>query len=297
MSGGLPSVYRVSVPPAIIFAADAEKSPNCAGFYQRPVFRISLTNGSPRCLILDMNRLSHFILGGQVLILLLFGAAPGCRTESVKSTDFAAVRRDMVQHQIADRGISDQRVLDAFARVERHRFVDSSLWPEAYNDYPLPIGEGQTISQPYIVALMTDLIRPKKSDKVLEIGTGSGYQAAILAELVKEVYTIEIVESLGRKAEYLLKSLGYANVFVRIGDGYKGWPEKTPFDAIVITCAPAEIPQPLIDQLADGGRMVVPVGTYYQELILVEKTGGRIQKSKIAPVRFVPMTGETQKRK
>ena len=229
--------------------------------------------------------------------MLLFCGTSGCRPESTTSTDYAAARRDMVRHQIADRGISDQRLLDAFERVERHRFVDSSLWSEAYNDYPLPIGEGQTISQPYIVALMTELIRPKKGDKVLEIGTGSGYQAAVLAVLVKEVYSIEIVESLGRKAEDRLKSLGYANVFVRIGDGYKGWPEKAPFDAIVITCAPDEIPQPLIDQLAEGGRMVVPVGTFYQELTLLEKTGGRIQESKIAPVRFVPMTGESQKKK
>jgi len=219
----------------------------------------------------------------------------GCR-ESSDNAEFAIARRHMVRDQIKARGIRDSRVLKAFERVERHRFVDSSRWPEAYNDYPLPIGRGQTISQPYIVALMTDLAGIEPTDTVLEIGTGSGYQAAILGELADQVYSIEIIEPLGKSAETRLKELGYENINVRIGDGYRGWPEAAPFDAIIITCAPPEIPQPLIDQLADGGRMVVPVGTYYQELILAKKKDGRIEKSRIAPVQFVPMTGESQKR-
>ncbi len=221
----------------------------------------------------------------------------GCRKSSTDAVDFAAARHNMVVDQIKARGISDPRVLQAFDRVERHRFVDSSRWPEAYNDYPLPIGKGQTISQPYIVALMTDLADIKPTDTVLEIGTGSGYQAAILGELADQVYSIEIIESLGMTAGERLRSLGYENIHVRIGDGYRGWPDAAPFDAIIITCAPPEIPQPLIDQLAGGGRMVVPVGTHYQELILVKKKDGRIEKSRIAPVQFVPMTGESQKRK
>jgi len=203
----------------------------------------------------------------------------------------------MVRYQIKARGISDPRVLKAFEKVERHEFVDDDYRSQAYNDHPLPIGEGQTISQPYMVALMTDLADADSTDRVLEIGTGSGYQAAILAELVDSVYTIEIIESLGLRARGLLDSLGYDNIRFRIGDGYRGWPQAAPFDAIIVTAAPPEIPQPLLDQLIEGGRMVVPVGTYYQELVLVEKHDGRIEKSRIAPVRFVPMTGESRKRK
>lgn len=201
----------------------------------------------------------------------------------------------MVRSQLETRGIADKRVLLAFEKVERHLFVDSSLRAEAYNDYPLPIGEGQTISQPYIVALMTELLGLRQNDRVLEIGTGSGYQAAILAELVDTVYTIEIVEPLGRTAEKRLRELGYKNVHVRIGDGYRGWPEAAPFDGIVVTCAPEKIPQPLLDQLAEGGRMVIPVGEFWQELILVEKENGEIIRHNIAPVRFVPMTGESER--
>ncbi len=225
---------------------------------------------------------------------LVIAVVFGCRGSSQDTTDYDAARERMVRQQIAARDISDPEILAAFEKVERHKFVDSSLWSMAYNDHPLPIGEGQTISQPYIVALMTDLAGLDSSDTVLEIGTGSGYQAAILAELVDQVYTIEIVKSLGLQARERLRQLGYDNVEVRIGDGYQGWPEQAPFDAIIITCAPPKIPQPLLDQLADGGRMVVPVGTYYQELILVEKEDGELRKSRIAPVRFVPMTGESQ---
>lgn len=233
--------------------------------------------------------------GTALGVILMLAPQLGCRKTSNDAVDFATARRRMVRDQIKARGISDQRVLKAFERVERHRFVDSSLWSEAYNDYPLPIGEGQTISQPYIVALMTDLADVGPNDTVLEIGTGSGYQAAILGELAGQVYSMEIIESLGQSADERLRGLGYQNIHVRIGDGYRGWPEAAPFDAIVITCAPPEIPQPLIDQLAEGGKMVVPVGTYYQELTLLEKKDGKIKKSHIAPVQFVPMTGESQK--
>ena len=172
-------------------------------------------------------------------------------------------RERMVDRQIEHRGIENPRVLQALRDVKRHLFVPPEEITEAYEDHPLPIGHGQTISQPYIVALMTESIDPQKTDRVLEIGTGSGYQAAVLSKLVKEVYSIEIVEALGREAQKRLKDLGYDNVTVRVGDGYKGWPEKAPFDAIVVTAAPPEIPQALIDQLAEGGRMVVPVGTAY----------------------------------
>ncbi len=198
-------------------------------------------------------------------------------------------RERMVDRQIERRGIENVRVLQALRDVKRHLFVPPEEISEAYEDHPLPIGHGQTISQPYIVALMTESIDPKHSDRVLEIGTGSGYQAAVLSRLVKEVYSIEIVESLGREAQKRLKDLGYDNVTVRIGDGYKGWPEKAPFDAIVVTAAPPEIPQALIDQLAEGGRMVVPVGTAFQELLLIEKKKGEITKRVITAVRFVPM--------
>jgi protein-L-isoaspartate(D-aspartate) O-methyltransferase len=202
----------------------------------------------------------------------------------------------MVEGQLETRDISDPAVLDAFTIVPRHRFVPDSLRDWAYIDYPLPIGFEQTISQPYIVALMTQLVGSDSSSRVLEIGTGSGYQAAVLAEMVAEVYTIEIVEPLGKRAEALLDTLGYDNVFVRIGDGFKGWPEKAPFDGIVVTCAPPEIPQPLIDQLADNGRLVIPVGTAWQELLLVTKRNGKVIRESITPVRFVPMTGEAEKR-
>ena len=193
------------------------------------------------------------------LALLLSATGGGCRAVE-KDTTFAQARQEMVRTQIAARGITNKRVLAAMEKVERHRFVPSALRSVAYNDYPLPIGQGQTISQPYIVALMTDLLQLDGTEKVLEIGTGSGYQAAILGELAREVYTIEIIDTLAKSAEKRLKSLGYANIIVRSGDGYLGWPEKAPFDAIMVTCAPDSIPQPLVDQLADGGRIVIPVG-------------------------------------
>jgi protein-L-isoaspartate(D-aspartate) O-methyltransferase len=200
----------------------------------------------------------------------------------------------MVERQIEARDIDDERLLEAMRHVERHRFVPREYRAHAYYDGPLPIGKGQTISQPYIVGLMTDLLDLEGDEKVLEIGTGSGYQAAILAELAAEVFTIEIVEPLGKRAEALLDSLGYENVTVRIGDGYIGWEEEAPFEAVMLTAAPPDIPQPLLDQLAEGGRLVAPVGEDYQVLKLVTKTDGQLSYRDIIPVRFVPMTGKAQ---
>jgi len=184
------------------------------------------------------------------------------------------------------------------AKVPRHLFVPEAVRAEAYEDHPLPIGYGQTISQPYIVAYMTELLEPRPADKALEVGTGSGYQAAVLGELVKEVYTIEIVEPLGLRARETLRNLGYTNVHVRIGDGYKGWPEAAPFDCIIVTCAPDHVPPPLIEQLREGGRMVIPVGGFLggQQLVLLKKEGGELIRKATLPVVFVPMTGEAQRR-
>jgi protein-L-isoaspartate(D-aspartate) O-methyltransferase len=212
----------------------------------------------------------------------------------------AAARSRMIEQQLvaSDRGITNRRVLDAMGKVPRHEFVPADLRHLAYSDRPLPIGHGQTISQPFIVAFMTEKLDPKPTDRVLEIGTGSGYQAAVLAGLVAKVYTIEIVEPLARRAEADLKRLGYANVFVRAGDGYKGWPEAAPFDAVIVTCAPDHVPQPLVDQLKEGGRMIIPVGTAGdQSLYLLEKKSGKIEQRAVLPVRFVPMTGESGKGK
>jgi protein-L-isoaspartate(D-aspartate) O-methyltransferase len=204
-------------------------------------------------------------------------------------------RRRMVTEQLARRGITNPHVLAAMAAVPRHEFVPKDLQNEAYDDGPLPIGAGQTISQPYIVAFMTEQLAPKPGDRVLEVGTGSGYQAAILAKLVKEVYTIEIVESLGRRAMQDLSRLGFTNVHVRIGDGYAGWPEEAPFDAVIVTCAPERVPEPLTQQLKEGGRMIIPVGGRRgQELYLLEKRNGKLEQRAVLPVRFVPMTGRAE---
>ncbi|MCD6412985.1 MAG: protein-L-isoaspartate(D-aspartate) O-methyltransferase [Elusimicrobia bacterium] len=200
----------------------------------------------------------------------------------------------MVETQIESRAICDENVLNAMKKIPRHLFVDSHFGAAAYGDWPLPIGEGQTISQPYIVALMTELLCVGSSSRILEIGTGSGYQAAVLAEIVEKVYTIEIVPSLSQKAQKTLDGLGYGNVKFKIGDGFLGWPEYAPYDGILVTCAPTEIPQPLLDQLADGGRLVIPVGDYFQRLKIVERRSGQIKIFENIPVRFVPMTGISQ---
>ncbi len=203
-------------------------------------------------------------------------------------------RQDMVSEQIEGRGVRDPRVLAALRKVPRHEFVPVDVRDASYEDRPLPIGAGQTISQPYVVAAMTELAAVKPGARALEIGTGSGYQTAVLAELAAQVYTIEIVDELGRQAAATLDRLGYRNVHTRIGDGYAGWPEAAPFDAIVVTAAPPRIPQPLLDQLAVGGRMVIPVGEVFQELLLVRKTERGIEQESVFPVRFVPMTGTAQ---
>jgi protein-L-isoaspartate(D-aspartate) O-methyltransferase len=220
-------------------------------------------------------------------------AAIACGQRPTPVSDFAAQRQRMVQQQLTTRGINDQRVLAVMGKIPREEFVPPESRAESYEDGPLPIGYAQTISQPYIVAFMTEQLRPKPSDRVLEIGTGSGYQAAILSELVSEVYSIEITEPLAKNAEATLQRLGYKNVHVKIGDGYKGWPEEAPFDAIIVTCAPDRVPQPLVDQLKDGGRMVIPVGDRFaQQLYLLEKKNGQLKQSATLPVRFVPMTSE-----
>jgi protein-L-isoaspartate(D-aspartate) O-methyltransferase len=211
--------------------------------------------------------------------------------------DFDAMREKMVETQIKARGVKDPRVLSAISKVERHLFVPESLESSAYGDQPLPIGEGQTISQPYIVALMTELLELKGEERVLEIGTGSGYQAAVLAELAKEVYTIEIVESLAASAKERLLRLGYRDIHVMAGDGYLGWPQAAPFDAIMVTAAPDHIPQPLLDQLKEGGRLVLPVGSHYQTLKKIVKRSGSIETTDTVPVLFVPMTGEGVRKK
>jgi protein-L-isoaspartate(D-aspartate) O-methyltransferase len=207
----------------------------------------------------------------------------------------AAARERMVREQIEARGIKDARVLAALRKVPRHELVPPAQVRFAYADRPLPIGHAQTISQPYIVAAMTELAAVRKGDRVLEIGTGSGYQAAVLAELGAEVYSIEIVEPLARSAARALARLGYDRVRVRAGDGYKGWPEAAPFDAVVVTAAPPEVPQPLKEQLKPGGRLVIPVGKRSQELRVITRTADGFQERRVFPVRFVPMTGEAQR--
>lgn len=205
---------------------------------------------------------------------------------------FQKLREEMVKDQIVKRGIKNPLVLESMSKVERHRFVPIKYHLSAYTDGPILIGMGQTISQPYIVAYMTDILNPSKTDRVLEIGTGSGYQSAILAEIVDTVYTIEIIKYLGKNAKILLANLGYKNIHLKIGDGYKGWPEEAPFDIIIVTAAPNEIPSVLVDQLANNGRMIVPVGPQHniQYIFRITKDDkGNVNKEKLIPVRFVPM--------
>ena len=207
----------------------------------------------------------------------------------------AASRERMVQEQIASRGVQDARVLGALRKVPRHLFVPPAVAGEAYGDHPLPIGHGQTISQPYIVAFMTEALGLKGGERVLEVGTGSGYQAAVLAEIAGDVYSIEIVQPLGVEARDRLTRLGYRNVQVRIGDGYQGWAEAAPFDAIVVTAAAPRVPEPLKAQLKEGGRLVIPVGDEVQELMVVTRRGETFAERRVLPVRFVPMTGKVRK--
>lgn len=228
-------------------------------------------------------------------LLIIIGCSDMNKKDSASTNDsFANQRNNMVEDQIKSRGVSDQRVLSAMRKVPRHLFVPENLQNRAYSDEPLPIGHGQTISQPYVVAYMTEQVDIDESERVLEIGTGSGYQAAVLGELAKEVYTIEIVPELGEKAREIIQKLNYENIHVKIGDGYKGWPEAAPFDAIIVTAAPDHVPQPLVDQLKIGGRMMIPVGEFSQDLILLERTEKGIERKRKIPVRFVPMTGEAE---
>ncbi|WP_321281616.1 protein-L-isoaspartate(D-aspartate) O-methyltransferase [Marinifilum fragile] len=223
------------------------------------------------------------------LVLLITGIVIPVR-QNVQNMDFKEQRFKMVAEQIKSRGINDSEVIKAMQKVQRHLFVPHYLQKYAYQDRPLPIGHGQTISQPYIVGLMSQLLEVEEGEKLLEIGTGSGYQAAILGELGGEVYSIEIVKPLQKRAAFVLDSLNYENVNTRYGDGYLGWPEKAPFDGIIVTCSPTKIPQALIDQLAEGGKLVIPVGLkYVKKLVLLEKKKGEVIQRNVIPVRFVPM--------
>lgn len=220
------------------------------------------------------------------LLLLMFGRQ--------QPDPYRAAREEMVRSQIEYRGVDNPAVLSAMRKVPRHFLVPESQQAYAYGDYPMQIGHRQTISQPYIVGYMTAAIDPKPTHRVLEIGTGSGYQAAVLAEIVKQVYTIEIIPELGALAADRLRSLGYKNIEVRVSDGYHGWPEEAPFDAIVVTAAAPEVPAPLIEQLAEGGKMIIPVGPEFsvQNLVLVTRRKGRIEQRQLFSVRFVPFTRE-----
>jgi protein-L-isoaspartate(D-aspartate) O-methyltransferase len=219
------------------------------------------------------------------------GRAPAASDES----ELARARQRMVSEQIEARGVKDALVLRAMRIVPRHEFVPAAVRHVAYGDHPLPIGHGQTISQPYIVAFMTDALGLKGGEKVLEVGTGSGYQAAVLAQTASAVYSIEILAPLAEEARERMARLGYRNVFVRAGDGYKGWPEAAPFDAIIVTAAAPKVPEPLKDQLKDGGRLVIPVGDQSQELVVLTRRGERFEERRVLAVIFVPMTGEVRK--
>lgn len=233
---------------------------------------------------------------GWALLLGLVASIPS-RGQSQGVTDAtAAARNRMVERHLVERGIRDKRVLDAFRTVPRHRFVPANAQRFAYDDESIPIGEGQTITPPYDVAFMTEALEPRPTDRVYEVGTGSGYQASILSRIVKEVYSVEIHKPLGDRAAQLIKDLGYTNIHTRVGDGYAGWPEAAPFDAIIVTCAPQSIPPPLIDQLKEGGRMVIPLGDrYLQKVYVLVKRDGKMVGHPIRGTLFVPMTGRAQR--
>jgi protein-L-isoaspartate(D-aspartate) O-methyltransferase len=221
-----------------------------------------------------------------------------CNAAVAQPDPFEARRLQMVEQDIEKRGVKGALALKAMRKVQRHLFVEQSLWPKAYNDHPLPIGEGQTISQPYVVALMTEALALRGGERVLEVGTGSGYQAAVLAEIVKEVFTIEVRPELYTKVRERLQKLGYKNIHLKQGDGYLGWPEYAPFDAIIVTASPNHIPPPLLAQLKEGGRLIIPLGntTFYQNLTLVTKKGGKAEVKELGAVAFVPLVGEGQKK-
>ena len=241
-----------------------------------------------------MRRISQIFLLAAVALIAL----SSCHKAVTSTSEFVAERQKMIEEQLKPRGIKDERVLAAMAKVPREEFVSEKLRDQSYSDNALPIGHDQTISQPFIVAYMTEQLHLKPSDRVLEIGTGSGYHAAVLSELAKDVYTIEIIEPLAKEASARLARLGYSNAHVKAGDGYQGWSEVAPFDAIIVTCAPDKVPQPLTQQLKENGRMIVPVGSTMadQQLYLLEKKNGELAQTAILPVRFVPMVGEAMKK-
>jgi protein-L-isoaspartate(D-aspartate) O-methyltransferase len=238
------------------------------------------------------------LLNSALTILISFAAVATVTTTSPaqEADPHAAARQQMIERDLKGRDITDEAVLQAMADVPRERFVAPALQTQAYGDYPLPIGHRQTISQPYVVAFMTQMLEVRPDEKVLEIGTGCGYQAAVLARLARQVYTIEIVEPLADEARKLLAGLGYTNIFVKAGDGFDGWSEHAPFDKIILTCAVEEIPPVLIEQLKEGGRIIAPEGAAdeVQYLVIASKEGGRLIRRKVLPVRFVPMTGKAQ---
>jgi protein-L-isoaspartate(D-aspartate) O-methyltransferase len=247
-------------------------------------------------------RAGHKVAAGLIVPALLWAALAvagrGAPPEDAKKgeTDHQAARNRMVQRHLVERGIKNPRVLDAFRTVPRHRFLPPESRRLAYDDESIPIGEGQTITPPYDVAFMTEVLDPKPTDKVYEVGTGSGYQAAILSRLVKEVYSVEIHKPLSERATQVLSDVGYTNVHTRHGDGYAGWPEAAPFDAIIVTCAPEKIPPPLVEQLKDGGRMVIPLGGRFNQVVhLVTKKDGKLTDRELRPTLFVPMTGRAQR--
>lgn len=239
-----------------------------------------------------MNRLRTSLLACSALLGLALAA-----DDPKKDDPNTQARTRMVQRHLVERGIKDKRVLDVFRTVPRHRFVPPDLRRFAYDDESLPIGEGQTITPVYDVAFMTEALEPKPTDKVYEVGTGSGYQASILSRLVKDVYSVEIHPPLGKRAAEVIKDLGYTNIHTRVGDGYAGWPEAAPFDAVIVTCAPTKVPGPLVEQLKEGGRMVIPLGDRYNQAVylMVKENGKLVQKAKLRPTLFVPMTGKAQK--
>ena len=234
------------------------------------------------------------LLGGQAAAVEPASAGPAARRASLNDR-YATARERMVREDLAASGITDVRVLESMRLTPRHEFVPVAQRPLAYFDMSLPIGQWQTISGPFVVAYMTEQLDPRPTDRVLEIGTGSGYQAAILSPLVGMVYSIEIHESLGRRATATLRRLGYDNVVTRIGDGFAGWPEKAPFDKVIVTCSPENVPQPLVDQLAEGGLMIIPVGERYEQtLVLLRKQGDELVRTELVPSLFVPMTGRAE---
>lgn len=241
-----------------------------------------------------MTRMNRWTIWSAVAALISF---PFLSTAQARDP-YEAARNELVETAIIANGVKDPRVIAAIRNTPRHEFVAASQRQQAYYDMALPIGEDQTISSPFIVAYMTESLEPKPSDKVLEIGTGSGYQAAVLSPLVKQVFSIEIKEPLGRKAARTLKRLNYDNVYTKVGDGYLGWPQYAPFDKIIVTCSPENVPKPLVDQLKEGGLMVIPVGERYQQtLVLFTKKDGELEAQPLRPTLFVPMTGEAEARR